>query len=147
MFCELCPAYFDPDRFSQPRLKRRTDFLYQVHTSSINTYYVCMFCFLANYIEAWQTHIDTQIMYTLTYLYSHSSSDKESVEKGPGRHEKGNKEAFEDEGSLPHRTELLYIVVYIPIGKVSYRRFDLTHRLEHYILMLSYNMIFRGMCC
>ena len=36
------------------------------------------------------------------YLYDHSSSDKEIDLRGPGRGEKANEEAFEDEWSEEH---------------------------------------------
>ena len=40
------------------------------------------------------------------YLYDHSASDKEIDGRGPGRGEKANEEAFEDDGSMPRQPRL-----------------------------------------
>ena len=42
------------------------------------------------------------------YLYDHSSSDKEIDGRGPGRGEKADEEAFEDDGSMPRRAILFH---------------------------------------
>ena len=44
--------------------------------------------------------------YIYIYLYDHSSSDKEIDGRGPGRGEKANEEAFEDDGSKEHTIRL-----------------------------------------
>ena len=42
------------------------------------------------------------------YIYDHSSSDKEIDGRGPGRGEKANEEAFEDDGSMKRRAILFH---------------------------------------
>ena len=57
-------------------------------------------------IHIYHVHICIHIIYI--YLYDHSSSDKEIAGRGPGRGEKANEEAFEDDGSMPRRAILFH---------------------------------------
>ena len=76
-------------------------------------------------------------MIVYMYLYDHSSSDKEIDGRGPGRGEKANEEAFEDDGSKEH-TIRLADWIRSEEGQISYKRFHSKHRLEDYIRRLSY---------
>ena len=50
----------------------------------------------------------TSYLHDLKYLYEHSSSDTEIDGRGPGRGEKANEEAFEDDGSMKRQAILFH---------------------------------------